>query len=255
MMESGHPRHPSFGLEWEFVPGRDPAEDFAMAREFERSGFSHWSLRLETHLKYGGPLNAFLEERGRRAQVRFFSDYLPVAPASDWETVHRLATVALLDRSGPARLTCRRLLPQIPAPLSVLDELLARLPVSTEVNLLAATPAAFDLVRRSGEVSATVAPSASAGGVARGNAWVERIADDDADLITEIRVDPLEDGFSIDAAAAGIRRVLESSRGTESLDVTFGLPVDSERMREAGRRAELVRDRVLSGAVGSVAGR
>lgn len=236
MMESAHPRHPSFGFAWEFVPG----QDHSVARDLERMGFSHWSLRLETHLKYAGPLADFFEERARHAQVRFFSDYLPVAPASDWDIVHQLATVALLEKCAPARLTCRRALPQIPAPRVIIDELLARLPVSTEINLLVPSAEVMSLVRHSGEVSAAVE------GQGRRAWWASELFAADVDLISEIRLDPLDESFAPEPAARDVCAVLEASRGSEPLDITFELPADPARIPVAARRAEELRAQVLS---------
>lgn len=236
-MESGHPRHPSFGLAWEFVPG----QDLTVALRLERKGFSHWALRLETHLKYGGPLGEFLQARARQGPLRFVSDYLPVAPVTDWDPVHELATIALLNQISPLRLTCRRPLPQIPMPNLVLGEMLAKLPLSTEINLQVQKPADFELVRRSGEVSASLRfGEVELDEVAKGSEF------GDADLITEIWVDPLGESFAADRAAKLIARVLEASSGTEALDVTFELPERAWDLEIAVARAEQVRDLVLS---------
>ena len=235
MMESSHPRHPSFGLRWEFLPG----EDLTKARELDKMGFSHWSLRLETHLKYGGAVTYFLEERAKSSQLRFFSDYLPVAPLADWDPVHALAAVALLETTGPARLTCRKPLTEVPPPQTVLKDLLSRLPASIEVSVSADNEAAFETARRSGEISMTV-------GI---NDWLEDwegVVRRHGDLISEIEIDPLALNFSVEAISAKIRSALTASEEAGALDIVFVLPAKTSIMTEAALRAAAVRDRVLT---------
>ncbi|MCM2282262.1 MAG: hypothetical protein NDI61_10495 [Bdellovibrionaceae bacterium] len=254
MMEAGHPRHPSFGLQWDFVPYRD----FNFARRFERMGFSHWSLRLETHLKYGGPLAEFLEERSRHAPIRFFSDYLPVAPNADWEPIHQFGTVALLEQASPARLTCRGRLPEIPSPTTVVGAMLSQLPVAIEVNILAENASTFDLLQVLGEVSATVPAAALSDKRLRDRLLSPKCepgaepgdesgSSTQADLITEIWLDPLREDLSMDQITQSICHVLEVSRSAEPLDITFALPFQASEMERAAARAEQIRERVMAG--------
>lgn len=244
-MESEHRRHPSFGLQWDFVPG----QDLSFARELERRGFSYWSLRLETHLKYGGPLAEFLDERTRYSQVRLFSDYLPVVPRAAWDSVHRLETLAFLERLSPARLTCTGRVPQVPSPTVALENLLEALPERTEVNLFVDDSAEFQLLRDLQEVSATVRAD---GGGTELDIWSEeeRWISEVADLVTELWIDPMRPGFSAISLATRVRELLRNSRGSESLDITFLLPLDIGLMDEAARRAEDVRSLVMSRPLG-----
>ncbi len=234
MMESAHLRHPSFGFRWEFQPG----EDLSQVDELERLGFSHWSLRVETFLKYGGPLTQFLEKRAKHAQLRLYSDVLPWAPVVEWEPVHALATAALLENSGALRLTCRRELPEVPDPQWVLECLLKRLPLATELSLLTHDENGFAVIRRAGPISATV----------QLHRWRDEFhnLEHAADMVAELEIDPLVTDFSDADVARQICRLLERSRSNATLDVTFVLPPSASRYREAAARAEQVRKRVLS---------
>ncbi len=234
MMESAHIRHPSFGFRWEFQPG----EDLSKVDELERLGFSHWSLRVETFLKYGGPLAQFLEQRTRHAQLRLYSDILPWVPVVEWEPVHALGTAALLENTGALRLTCRRELPEVPDPQWVLECLLKRLPLATELSLLTNDENGFAVIRRAGPISATV----------QLDHWCEEFhnLEHAADMVAELEIDPLAADFSASVVAGQVCRLLEKSRSNAALDITFVLPSSAKGYREAASRAEQVRKRVLN---------
>lgn len=234
MMDTAHPRHPSFGFRWEFQPG----QDFSLAASLERRGFSHWSLRLETFLKYGGPLANFLEERSRHGPLRFFSDELPWAPAREWDMVHAMASVALLEKTAPLRLSCYRPLPEVPQPRTILEELFQRLPVSVDLSLLARDEDELDMVRRTGPIAATV----------HLEDWREEWENlhAAADLVAEVVIDPLSELMSPHVVAQALHGVLLHSRSNEILDISFVMPPRMSQMPLAIKRAEEVRGQLMN---------
>ncbi len=115
----------NFGLRCEFTP-------FLEWPLLVRSGYSFVSLRLETFLKYGGPLEDFRKNLSHEIKPQYFSDYLPVS-ASTWDQVHQLATADFL-REG--FITCRKALSEESSAEVVVRDLLSSLPKSVEVAVL-----------------------------------------------------------------------------------------------------------------------
>jgi hypothetical protein len=117
----------NFGLRWEFTP-------FAELPKLNCNGVSFASLRLETFLRYGGPLADFLKNLS--LPVNYFSDYLPVA--SSWDQVHRLAMHDWYGHTSGTRrsLSCRRAIPEVPRPDKIVRELMENLPNGIELSLL-----------------------------------------------------------------------------------------------------------------------
>jgi hypothetical protein len=113
-----------FGLRWEFTP-------YAEWPQLIRPSISFVSLRLETFLKYGGPLEEFRTNLLSAVQLQYFSDYLPVA--GTWDPVHQLASQDFL-REG--FVTCRAAVPEVPSPDNIIRDLLSSLPKGVEAAVL-----------------------------------------------------------------------------------------------------------------------
>ena len=138
----------TFGLRWDFLP---------FAPWPDASSFSFLSLRLETFLKYGGPVAQFLDEQKQKTKLRFYSDYLPAG--GSWDSVHQLSLKEFALTHKPFEIECRNVLLDLPRPADVVRELLASLPQGAEASLLVRSQADINRIRDLNGVYLAVAAS------------------------------------------------------------------------------------------------